>query len=45
MTDKKLVTLYHPTLPDVTQEVYASDADGWTEQGWRKTAPKIPASE
>lgn len=32
-------TLYHPTIPNVTQEV-DENVDAWVEQGWKKTEPK-----
>ena len=33
------VTLYHPTIPDVSYEVDGKQVDAWTEQGWLKSAP------
>jgi hypothetical protein len=32
--------LYHPHLADVAVDVDDAKVDDWTEQGWRKTAPK-----
>lgn len=31
------VTVYHPTIADVSTDVPAKDVDRWVEQGWRKT--------
>lgn len=39
----KNVTVYHPTIADVSQDVPAAQVDDWTEQGWRKT--KLKAAE
>lgn len=34
------MTLYHPTLPDVTVTVDEGAVKAWIDQGWRKTPPK-----
>lgn len=34
-----MTTLYHPTIPDVTQEV-DGNVDAWVAQGWKKSEPK-----
>ena len=39
--EKKRVMVFHPTLPGVCREVDAAKVEQWTEQGWRKTQPKI----
>lgn len=38
MSDTTVV--YHPTLPDVSNEVAKADLEAWVEQGWKKTEPK-----
>ena len=37
--------LYHPTIPGRTVEVPDSKVEDWTEQGWRKSAPKMDKKE
>lgn len=37
---EKAVTLYHPTIPDLTQTVAPDAVDEWLAAGWRKTQPK-----
>ena len=37
--------LYHPTLADNVVEVTDSEADDWTEQGWRKTDPHLVVTD
>lgn len=32
-----MATVYHPTFPEVSNEVADKDVKDWTEQGWRKT--------
>ena len=39
------VTVYHPTLEDVSYEVPTADADAWVKQGWRKTKPSADTAE
>ena len=34
------VTVYHPTIPDVTNDVPKGDVDAWVAQGWKKSEPK-----
>lgn len=33
------VRLWHPTFPDVTQEVNQEHKDAWQAQGWRNKNP------
>jgi hypothetical protein len=40
MAESKPVTVYHPTFPDVSEEVPASSVEAWAEAGWRKTPHK-----
>jgi hypothetical protein len=39
------VTLYHPTIPDVSNEVEDDAVEAWQAQGWLKSAPKNAAVE
>lgn len=34
------VTIYHPTIPDVTNDVPKGDVERWVEQGWMKSESK-----
>ena len=34
-----MLTLHHPTLPDVSVQVPESDADKWAAQGWTAQPP------
>ena len=36
-----LVTVYHPTIPAVSNDVAKGDAEKWYDQGWLKTEPKV----
>lgn len=35
------VTVYHPTIPKVSNEVPKGDVEKWVEQGWLKSEPKV----
>jgi hypothetical protein len=35
------VTVYHPTIALVSNDVPKGDAEKWYEQGWLKTEPKV----
>lgn len=37
--------LHHPTIPGHTVEVPDDKVEDWTEQGWRKSAPKAKSAE
>jgi hypothetical protein len=39
------VTVYHPTIRDVSSEVAKADVDRWVEQGWKKTEPAALKAE
>jgi hypothetical protein len=38
-------TVYHPTIPDVFNEVEDDAVEAWKAQGWLKSAPKNAAVE
>jgi hypothetical protein len=41
-----MVTVYHPTFPDVTVEVAnKAAADEWADSGWRKSPLKAESSD
>ena len=40
---EKLVTLYHPDIPDVSYEKPESVVDAWVASGWLKSPPKNAA--
>lgn len=42
---KPKVRLWHPTFPDVTQEVAQGDKDAWEAQGWKAESPHEAAQE
>lgn len=44
-TPQPKVRLWHPTFPDVTQEVAQEDQNAWTEQGWKTESPHETAQE
>jgi hypothetical protein len=39
-TGEAMVTMQHPTLDDVTSEVYADYVPSWEAQGWTKAEDK-----
>ncbi|RRD03228.1 hypothetical protein EII34_15090 [Arachnia propionica] len=44
-TPQPKIRLWHPTFPDVTQEVTQEDQSAWTEQGWKTENPHEAAQE
>ena len=36
-------TVYHPTIPDVSNEVEDDAVDAWVDQGWLKSEPRNAA--